>query len=76
MSKNKNYVRNRPPDAFIKQQNQFDERRKGVFCKSKNQGPTTIENLLSTKMQVTSSTTGNTAKTKNYQKVVIQNEEV
>jgi hypothetical protein len=62
MSKNKNYVRNRPPDAFIKQQNQFDERRKGVFCKSKNQGPTTIENLLSTKMQVTSSTTGNTAK--------------
>ena len=62
MSKNKDYVRNRPPDAFIKQQNQFDERRKGVFCKSKNQGPTTIENLLSTKMQVTSSTTGNTAK--------------
>lgn len=62
MSKNKNYVRNRPPDAFIKQQNQLDERRKGVFCKSKNQGPTTIENLLSTKMQVTSSTTGNTAK--------------
>jgi hypothetical protein len=33
-----------------------------LFCKSKNQGPTTIENLLSTKMQVTSSTTGNTAK--------------
>ncbi len=33
-----------------------------LFCKSKNQGPTTVENLLSTKMQVTSSTTGNTAK--------------
>lgn len=62
MSKSENYVRNRPPDAFIKQQNQLDERRKGVFCKSKNQGPTTVENLLSTKMQVTSSTTGNTAK--------------
>lgn len=62
MSKNKNYVRDRPPDASIKQQDQFDERRKGVFCKSKNQGPTMIENLLSTKKQVTSSTTGNTAK--------------
>ena len=57
--KNENYVRNRPPDASIKQQDQFDERRKGVFCKSKNQGPTTIENLLSTKKQVTNSITGN-----------------
>ena len=59
MSKSKNYVRNRPPDAFIEQQNQLDERRKGVFCKSKNRGPTTIENLLSTKKQVTNSITGN-----------------
>lgn len=59
MSKSENYVRNRPPDAFIKQQNQLDERRKGVFCKSKNRGPTTIENLLSTKKQVTNSITGN-----------------
>ena len=25
MSKSKNYVRNRPPDAFIKQQDQFDK---------------------------------------------------
>ena len=58
-SKNEDDVRNRPPDAFIKQQNQLDERRKGVFCKSKNRGPTTIENLLSTKKQVTNSITGN-----------------
>lgn len=58
-SKSENCVRNQPPDAFIKQQNQLDERRKGVFCKSKNQGPTTIENLLSTKKQVTNSTTEN-----------------
>lgn len=58
-SKSENCVRNQPPDAFIKQQNQLDERRKGVFCKSKNQGPTTIENLLSTKKQVTNSITGN-----------------
>lgn len=59
MSKSENYVRDRPPDASIKQQNQFNERRKGVFCKSKNRGPTTIENLLSTKKQVTNSITGN-----------------
>ena len=58
-SKSENCVRNQPPDAFIKQQNQLDERRKGVFCKSENRGPTTIENLLSTKKQVTNSITGN-----------------
>lgn len=58
-SKSEYCVRNQPPDAFIKQQNQLDERRKGVFCKSENRGPTTIENLLSTKKQVTNSITGN-----------------